>query len=251
MRRAVLPILVVVVVVLIFVGFYFAFRIVATSRPGVSGPKPAPEASPRYPEGDRHGGNESRRGRERSTQEDASCQASGGTCTSEYFRQWQEPGDGACSTTLRNGYPVPDPACTPGGVNPTVTDAVLDDRAWRTRCIRNCETSESEKHTAYRWYGIQAPHGNSGEDQVCELDHLVPLELGGADGLGNIWPQCGPDAAALDDRYFKIKDRVENYLTDQVKAGRMPLDTAQRGIAADWTQYLAAANQYCSSGGRC
>jgi hypothetical protein len=30
------------------------------------------------------------------------------------------------------------------------------------------------------------PHGNSGSNQVCELDHLVPLELGGADGLGNI-----------------------------------------------------------------
>jgi hypothetical protein len=78
---------------------------------------------------------------------------------------------------------------------------------------------------------------------VCELDHLVPLELGGADGLGNIWPKCGPDGATLDERYFKAKDRVENYLAGEVKAGRMSLDDAQRGIAADWTQYLANADR--------
>ena len=204
-----------------------------------------------YPEnryGRRH---ESRREQELEPQEEASCQAFGITCTSGYFQEWQEPADGACGTSIRNGYPVPDPHCTPGGVNPSVTADVLRNPNWRTRCDRNCESSESEKHVAYHWYGIPAPHRNSGDNQVCELDHLVPLELGGADGLGNIWPQCGPDATALDMRYFKIKDRVENYLADEVKAGRMPLDAAQRGIASDWTQYLAAANQYCASRRRC
>ncbi len=103
----------------------------------------------------------------------------------------------------------------------------------------------------YEWYGLARPKYNSGENQVCELDHLVPLELGGADGLGNIWPECGPNETELNGRYFKIKDRVENYLTDEVKAGRIPLDEAQRGIAADWTQYLEAANHYCANRGRC
>ena len=86
---------------------------------------------------------------------------------------------------------------------------------------------------------------------MCELDHLVPLELGGADGLGNIWPQCGPDETTLRRRYFKIKDHVENYLVDEVKAGRLRLVDAQRGISADWTQYLREAEQYCAGGGRC
>ena len=79
-------------------------------------------------------------------------------------------------------------------------------------------------------------------DQVCELDHLVPLELGGADGLGNIWPQCGPDESTLKNRYFKQKDLVENYLAGEVRANRMSLEEAQRGIAADWTQYLDAVH---------
>lgn len=152
---------------------------------------------------------------------------------------------------MHDGYPLPDPTCTPGGINPSVTAAVLTNPGWKTRCVRNCESSEAQKHIAYAWYGIRKPSVNSGDNQVCELDHLVPLELGGADGLGNIWPECGPDAETLHRRYFKIKDRVENYLADQVRSGNLPLSAAQRGIAEDWTKYLQAANRYCDSGGRC
>ena len=189
--------------------------------------------------------------RRHGAQPPASCQTLGVTCNSAYFRSWQEPADGSCSTSMRNGYPVPDLSCTPGGVDSSVGAEVLESPAWRTHCLRDCAESEAEKHVAYGWYGIPRPRRNSGDNQVCELDHLVPLELGGADGMGNIWPQCGPDGVALDNRYFKIKDRVENYLADEVKAGRMPLDKAQQGIAADWTQYLDQANGYCANGGRC
>ena len=69
------------------------------------------------------------------------------------------------------------------------------------------------------------------------------LEMGGADTLDNIWPQCGPKGVNLNDRYFKQKDLVENYLTAQVKSGAMDLETARHKIAADWTQFLAAAKQ--------
>ena len=61
-----------------------------------------------------------------------------------------------------------------------------------------------------------------------KLDHLVPLELGGSDGLGNIWPECGPDDVILRERYFRQKDHVENYLATEVRSGRMSLDSAQR-----------------------
>jgi hypothetical protein len=173
------------------------------------------------------------------------------TCTSDYFQTWGQPGDYTCTASMRNGYPAPDPRCTPGGINPSITAEVLRDSGFRTRSVRNCLTSEAEKHVTYGWYGIHKPRSNSGENQVCELDHLVPLELGGADGLGNIWPECGPDSTVLQKRYFKLKDRVENYLADEVKAGRIPLGAAQKGIASDWTQFLPAANRYCTAGGRC
>src|SRR5207302_1986693 len=53
-------------------------------------------------------------------------------CASQYFARWSEPGDGGCTVKMRNGYPAPDPRCTPGGVNPGVTEAVLRNPAWRT-----------------------------------------------------------------------------------------------------------------------
>ena len=61
--------------------------------------------------------------------------------------------------------------------------------------------------------------------------------------MGNLWPECGPDGAALNERQFKRKDLVENYLAEAVRAGRMPLAEAQRGIAEDWTRYLPAATR--------
>ncbi len=146
------------------------------------------------------------------------------------------------------GLPIPDPSCTPGAVNPTVTLDVLTDPRFRTRCIRDHATTAHDKNQTYGWYGVPHPANNRGSNQTCELDHLISLELGGADTLDNIWPECGPDGVALGERYFKLKDAVENYLAAQVRAGTMPLEDAQRGIATDWTQYLAAA---CASSGRC
>jgi hypothetical protein len=156
----------------------------------------------------------------------------------------QLPPPNGCSTRMSNGYPIPDSFCTPGGINPTVTIDVLRDSAYRTSCTRNSGTSASQKSGTYAWYKIPHPSNNTGASQTCELDHLISLELGGADTLDNIWPQCGPPSVVLRQRYFKQKDLVENYLAAQVKAGSINLEDAQYGIARDWTQYLAASNQY-------
>jgi len=151
-----------------------------------------------------------------------------------------------CSTQTKEGFPVPDPKCTPGAINPTVTLAVLKDSAFRTACIRDCVTSEAEKSDTYGLYGIPHPKDNEGANQTCELDHLVPLELGGADTLNNIWPQCGPNSVTLAKRYFKQKDMVEDYLAGQVKAGKMDLAKAQSEIATDWPQFLSEASDFCA-----
>jgi len=79
---------------------------------------------------------------------------------------------------------------------------------------------------------------------ICELDHLISIELGGADTLDNIWPQCGPEGAAGEDRSFKQKDLVENYLAAQIRAGKMNKSDVQKGIAQDWTQYLDRSEAY-------
>jgi hypothetical protein len=70
-----------------------------------------------------------------------------------------------------------------------------------------------------------------------EIDHLIPLELGGADVVANLWPQSyeTPRGSAGE------KDRLENFLHRQVCAGKMPLRQAQAEIATDW---LAAYQKY-------
>ena len=140
-----------------------------------------------------------------------------------------------CRLQVRDGLPLPDPKCTPGAVNPTVTLAVLRDRSFRTGCVRNCLTSQRDRSATYRRYGIQHPRGNSGQNQICELDHLVPLEM------------CGPAGGPLRERYFKQKDVVENYLTARVKAGNMDLAEAQKDIARDWTRFLTIAKGWCAT----
>jgi hypothetical protein len=155
-----------------------------------------------------------------------------------------------CATGMNNGFPIPDPNCTPGAINPTLTVDVLRDPRFRTGCVRQHATTETQKATTYGLYGIPHPSNNTGPNQTCELDHLISLELGGADTLDNIWPQCGPPGGSLSQRFFKEKDGVENYLAKMVKTGQMDLGAAQHGIATDWTQYLDAARRACP-GGRC
>jgi hypothetical protein len=50
-----------------------------------------------------------------------------------------------CHTRLLNGPPLPDPKCTPGAINPTVTAEVLRDPTFHTTCVRQQVTTEHEK----------------------------------------------------------------------------------------------------------
>ena len=166
------------------------------------------------------------------------------------FQEVSLPPSQKCSVSGKNGFLVPDPNCTPGAVNPTLTLNVLKNPNFRTKCLRDGVTTPAQKATTYRWYGLAKPPNNTGANQVCELDHLVSLELGGADTLDNIWPQCGPSRVALAQRFFKRKDTVENFLAKQVRNGQISLADAQKGIATDWTQFLTEAEQQCPDG-RC
>lgn len=162
---------------------------------------------------------------------------------SEPIQPVSSPLDGTCKPLMKNGLPLPDPTCSPGAINPTLTLKVLKTKGFTTKCVRDQASSPREKQETYAQYKIKKPANNSGQTQVCELDHIISLELGGADTVDNIWPQCGPSKAALNKRFFKQKDAVENFLNREVKAGRMDLSDAQQGIARDWTQFLAAAKK--------
>jgi hypothetical protein len=60
-----------------------------------------------------------------------------------------------------------------------------------------------------------------------ELDHLVPLELGGSNDMTNFWVEAG--------KIPNPKDKVENQLHAMMCAGQISLHTAQLDIAHNWT----------------
>ncbi len=79
------------------------------------------------------------------------------------------------------------------------------------------------KARAYAEYGVTNIVGRH------EVDHLISLELGGADVVENLWPQpYSPRPGAHE------KDAVENYLHELVCAGKMDLQEAQHAIAVNW-----------------
>lgn len=117
---------------------------------------------------------------------------------------------------------IPDPALTPGAV--LTTDAAAVCAPGYAKSVRH--TSGKLKAKVYRAYGIASHRPGD-----YEIDHVISLELGGADVFENLFPQSyrtRPWNAS-------VKDRLENWLHREVCAGRMPLEEAQREIAADWT----------------
>ncbi|MEN3386455.1 MAG: hypothetical protein V7608_6499, partial [Hyphomicrobiales bacterium] len=79
------------------------------------------------------------------------------------------PPDHTCKPRIKNGLPLPDPTCSPGAINPTLTLAVLKTKGFTTKCVRDQASSPHEKQQTYAWYKIKKPANNSGQTQTCEL----------------------------------------------------------------------------------
>ncbi len=128
--------------------------------------------------------------------------------------------------TRTPGIDYPDPLLTPGDTLPaTVEEICISGYSKTVRAV----TSATRKQV-YASYGIDpATYGEH------ELDHLIPLAIGGSNEPANLWPE--PDRTSFG---FRDKDRLENTLRSLVCSGRLNLAQAQREIAADW--YAAYRN---------
>jgi hypothetical protein len=116
---------------------------------------------------------------------------------------------------------LPDSACTPGALLSSGTkDAIC--MSGYSRSVRNVPTSEKDQ--VYAEYGIV-----SHAPGQYEVDHLVSLELGGSNDMSNLWPELADPKPG-----FHEKDKVENYLHDQVCSGAISLYQAQAEIATNW-----------------
>jgi hypothetical protein len=86
----------------------------------------------------------------------------------------------------------------------------------------------------YRRYGLRGSH----RFPEWEVDHRVPLELGGSNAMTNLWPEHHPQA----------KDRLENRLSRLVCRGRISLRFARRLITTDWLQARQWVNEHFADG---
>jgi hypothetical protein len=63
-----------------------------------------------------------------------------------------------------------------------------------------------------------------------KIDHLVPLELGGADTVDNLWPQSMRARPYGADR----KELLTELLLQKIRAGKITVAQAQEEIRRDW-----------------
>ena len=144
-----------------------------------------------------------------------------------------QPAPGSCHALGSGLYSRPDPACTPGALNPGVTQATIDHticvEGW-TDTVRPPEgVTEQEKAAS------MAAYGDTDSIASYEYDHFVPLELGGAtNDPRNLWPEPGASP--------NPKDAVEDDLREKVCDGEMTLAQAQRAIATNWVALTGSAS---------
>jgi hypothetical protein len=117
----------------------------------------------------------------------------------------------------------PDPRCSPGAYESGLTKAVICSSSFHTASVRN--VPQSEKFQVEREYGMRPAYYG----YAIEIDHIVPLELGGSNVIANLFPEPGSGRAN-----YHVKDGLENRLHDLVCAGAISLGHARRAIATNW-----------------
>jgi hypothetical protein len=118
---------------------------------------------------------------------------------------------------------VPDPTLTPGAVR---TTDVSDVCTHGTSQLRHWSRERDAKIMVE--YGLPLDSRSS-----YEIDHLIPLGIGGADDDANLWPE--PTRRLEPEWNAERKDELEWKVRDMVCSGRIDIDIAQQAFATDWT----------------
>jgi hypothetical protein len=113
----------------------------------------------------------------------------------------------------------PDPVLTPGAVV-TVPVSVLCKPGY-SKLMRHTTTA-TKKHVCAVYHKRNCP------GPKWELDHLISLEIGGADTELNLFPQPIEEA--------RKKDVIENRLKREVCSGKTKLPAAQKRVQEWWKE---------------
>lgn len=137
----------------------------------------------------------------------------------------QPAGKATRAAGVPGDVPMPNRQLTPGAIQSSDTAAICTP-GWAEA---HRDVSDATKDYVAREYGLSSRDG-------YEIDHLIPLELGGANSEPNLWPEPYDSAFGATQ-----KDGLEDYLHEQVCHHGLPLAAAQHEIAANWyTAWVAA-----------
>jgi hypothetical protein len=146
----------------------------------------------------------------------------------------------ADTATCSQAYlPLPDPSCTPGVLNPDVTQDTIDS----TICVSGW-TSTIRPSTSYtnklKAEGIVAYGYSDTSMSDYEEDHFLPLELGGSPtDPENLWPEPHYSTDSSGETSYS-KDSVETKLKNAVCKGTVTLADAQDAIMTNWMTALSS-----------
>jgi hypothetical protein len=114
--------------------------------------------------------------------------------------------------------------------DPNKTGGSLDYGTPREVCGHSREHrhfSNTRRDEVLRLYGmLPGPHPD------YEIDHLVPVCLGGSNDVSNLWPQ--PRRSIEPKWNAEAKDRLETVLCNLVCDGLLDIGDAQEAIIKDW-----------------
>jgi hypothetical protein len=120
-----------------------------------------------------------------------------------------------------DGVVLPDPAVTPGFAFADVTALDTCDLHYSLG-VR--QPRFNDKVLAFAAYGVSIH-----DRDIFQVDHLIPISLGGSNDERNLWPQPYDDTAGAEQ-----KDLIERQLRGLVCSDKMTLPDAQAAIAKDW-----------------
>jgi hypothetical protein len=136
-----------------------------------------------------------------------------------------------CRRSAGDDVRLPVASCTPGAIrgdmlNPT--NATLS----ATVCRPGWTDTQRVDTAKIKTQAMEAYGESASLRPTVELDHLIPLELGGANDASNLWPEISDEPGQ---GFRNSKDKVENDLKDAVCAHHITIADAQNAIAMNWT----------------
>jgi hypothetical protein len=167
----------------------------------------------------------------------------------DHYTVQAQPAAGHCHyRATSNHQPLPDLGCTPGALNPKVTQKSLATticKSGYTKTIRPPESvTEPEKVANARSYGYK------GSLSVAEYDHLVPLEVGGdPNDRRNLWVELPSPGHRASSGVHNPKDTIESQARSLVCAHKVGLAAMQRAIVANWTTAIAVVTHVATRSG--